>query len=150
MYIGCSTHSVPSLSNVAIRSCGGTKSGLPSVVTFFTNARIACFEGPSFQDGSGSSAAALEACATTASGCHAQSCFCCGAEIAEVVHGRAGYFELEGVEAARPSSCATKSSWPTPIVTCGLKFLPLRSGMNVLTYWRVGGVDALAQSGVVT
>ena len=44
-YIGCSHHSVPSLSNVAIRSCGGTKSGPPSFVTFSTNATIACLAG---------------------------------------------------------------------------------------------------------
>ena len=33
VYIGCSTHRVPSLSNVAMRSAGGTKSGPPCRVT---------------------------------------------------------------------------------------------------------------------
>src|SRR5512139_4116772 len=40
--------------------CGtGTKSGDPSRVTAVTKSTIACFEAPSFQDGSGSPAAAL-------------------------------------------------------------------------------------------
>ena len=37
-----------------MRSAAGTKSGPPSVVTFATKSTIACFAGPSFQDGSGS------------------------------------------------------------------------------------------------
>ena len=36
-YIGCSAHSVPSLSNVAMRSGAGTKSAEPSFVTLSTN-----------------------------------------------------------------------------------------------------------------
>src|SRR4029077_1315417 len=53
-YIGCSHQSVPSLSNVAIRSGGGTKSGEPSFVTFSTKETMACLAGPSFHEGSGS------------------------------------------------------------------------------------------------
>ncbi len=54
-YIGCSVHSVPSLSKVAMRSPGAMKSGPPSVVAAVTKSRIACLVGPSFHDGSGSS-----------------------------------------------------------------------------------------------
>ena len=53
-YIGCSHQSVPSLSNVAMRSATGTKSGEPSLVTFSTKATIAFFGAVSFQEGSGS------------------------------------------------------------------------------------------------
>ena len=56
MYSGCSTHNVPSLSNVAMRSSGATKSGEPSLVTFSTNSMMADFAWPSLQEGSGSSA----------------------------------------------------------------------------------------------
>ena len=42
-YIGCSAQSVPSLSNTAMRSTGGTKSGDPSFVTFSTKAIMALF-----------------------------------------------------------------------------------------------------------
>ena len=50
-YIGCSDHNVPSLSKVAMRSGGGTKSGEPCLVTLSTKATMACFALPSFQDG---------------------------------------------------------------------------------------------------
>ena len=53
-YIGCSTHSVPSWSKVAMRSAGGTNLGLPCVVVACTNSTIACLAGPSFHEGSGS------------------------------------------------------------------------------------------------
>jgi hypothetical protein len=43
---------VPSLSNTATRSGGGTKSGPPSVVTRSTKSTIADFVGPSFHDAS--------------------------------------------------------------------------------------------------
>src|SRR5580692_727583 len=59
VYIGCSTHKVPSLSNVAMRSAGGTKSGPPCRVTRATKPVIACLLGPSFHDGSGSLDAAV-------------------------------------------------------------------------------------------
>ena len=52
--MGCSHQSVPSLSNTAMRSEGGTKSGEPSFVTFATKARMAFFGAVSFHDGSGS------------------------------------------------------------------------------------------------
>src|SRR2546422_750719 len=39
-----------------MRSSGGTKSGEPSVVTFWTKLMIPCLAFPSFQDGSGSAA----------------------------------------------------------------------------------------------
>ena len=55
-YIGFSHHSVPSLSNVARRSAGWTKSLLPGVVTFSTKEMIADFVAPSFQEGRWSSA----------------------------------------------------------------------------------------------
>jgi hypothetical protein len=42
-YSGCSAHRVPSLSNTAMRSATGTKSGVPGFVTFATNAVMACF-----------------------------------------------------------------------------------------------------------
>ena len=54
VYIGCSTHSVPSLSNTAMRSGSGTKSGEPSLVTFSTKATMAAFGAVSFHDGRGS------------------------------------------------------------------------------------------------
>ena len=41
LYIGCSIHSVPSLSKVATRSSGLTKSGPPSLVTVPTKSMIA-------------------------------------------------------------------------------------------------------------
>ena len=47
---------VPSLSNVAMRSGTGTKSGEPSFVTFSTKATIAFFGAVSFHEGSGSAA----------------------------------------------------------------------------------------------
>ena len=53
-YIGCSTHSVPSWSKVAMRSSGGTNFGLPCVVVACTKSTIAFLAGPSFQEGSGS------------------------------------------------------------------------------------------------
>jgi len=52
----CSAQSVPSLSNLAIRSLGGTKSDDPSFVTFSTKAVIAFFDAVSFQEGRGSAA----------------------------------------------------------------------------------------------
>jgi hypothetical protein len=59
-YIGCSIHSVPSLSKVAMRWSGGTKSGPPCVVTRATKLVIDDLEVPSFQDGSGSVCASAE------------------------------------------------------------------------------------------
>ena len=53
---GFSDQSVPSLSNVAIRSGTGTKSGEPSLVTFSTKATMAFLGAVSFQEGSGSCA----------------------------------------------------------------------------------------------
>src|SRR6202012_1369590 len=53
-YIGCSTQSVPSLSKVAMRCSLGTKSAVPSLVTFSTNAMMAFLGAVSFHDGSGS------------------------------------------------------------------------------------------------
>lgn len=66
VYIGCSTHNVPSLSKVAMRSAGGTKSGEPSRVTAATKSSIDCFVAPSFHEGSG--LAVVAACADAASG----------------------------------------------------------------------------------
>ena len=60
-YIGCSAQSVPSLSKMAMRSAGGTKSGLPALVTFSTKSTMDCLAAPSFQDGSGSAACAASA-----------------------------------------------------------------------------------------
>src|SRR5262245_35965290 len=54
--MGCSTHSVPSWSNVAMRSAGGTNFGLPCEVVACTNSTIALFAAPSFQEESGSPA----------------------------------------------------------------------------------------------
>src|SRR5262249_26272936 len=50
----CSTHRVPSWSNVAIRSSGGTNFGLPWVAVVCTNSTIAFLAASSFQEGSGS------------------------------------------------------------------------------------------------
>src|SRR5262245_8372945 len=50
---GCSHHSVPSLSKVAMRSASGTKSAAPSFVTPATKSRIADLAAPSFQEGRG-------------------------------------------------------------------------------------------------
>src|SRR5208283_2845976 len=50
---GCSTHSVPSWSNSAMRSSGGTKSLLAGSVVTRTKSRIARFAGPSFHEASG-------------------------------------------------------------------------------------------------
>jgi hypothetical protein len=57
-YIGCSAHSVPSLSNVAMRASTGTKSAPPGVVTRGTKSVIDFFTGPSFQEGRGSAGCA--------------------------------------------------------------------------------------------
>jgi hypothetical protein len=51
---GFSVQSVPSLSNVAMRSGTGTKSGEPSFVTLATKSRIAFLVLPSLHEGSGS------------------------------------------------------------------------------------------------
>ena len=56
--MGCSIHSVPSLSKVAMRSGAGTKSAEPSPVTAATKSRMARLAPPSFHDGSGSAACA--------------------------------------------------------------------------------------------
>src|SRR3954454_16169396 len=53
-YKGCSAHKVPSLSNVAMRAEGGTKSGEPSFVTRATKSNIDFFGAVLLQDGSGS------------------------------------------------------------------------------------------------
>src|SRR5258708_5235532 len=53
-YIGCSTQRVPSLSKVAMRSAGATKSAPPALVTRSTKSTMACFVGVSFHDGKGS------------------------------------------------------------------------------------------------
>src|SRR5262249_7890104 len=50
-YMGCSVHSVPSLSNTAMRSCGGTKSAESGSVTAATNSPIARFAAVSRQLG---------------------------------------------------------------------------------------------------
>ncbi len=42
-YTGCSVHSVPSLSNTAMRSRSGMKSGESGSVTAATNSMIDCF-----------------------------------------------------------------------------------------------------------
>ena len=52
--IGCSAHSVPSLSKVAMRSAGGTKSGEPCFVTRSTKPTMAFLGAVSFHDASGS------------------------------------------------------------------------------------------------
>lgn len=58
-YSGCSAHSVPSLSNTAMRSSFGTNDLLPSRETSATKSVMAAFAGPSRHDGSGSPAGAL-------------------------------------------------------------------------------------------
>src|SRR4030095_8365861 len=51
-YKGCSAQRVPSLSNVAMRSAGGTKSGEPFLVTLDTKSSMDCLVLPSLHDGS--------------------------------------------------------------------------------------------------
>src|ERR1700761_8563166 len=55
--MGCSTHRVPSWSKVAMRSSGARNCGLLLSVVVLTKPRIACFAGPSFQEGNGSESA---------------------------------------------------------------------------------------------
>src|SRR5690349_18157069 len=55
--MGCSTHRVPSWSKVAMRCSTGTNVGLDRLTVAWTKSSTAFFEGPSFQVGSGSSAA---------------------------------------------------------------------------------------------
>src|SRR6516162_2874187 len=52
--MGCSTHSVPSWSKVAMRSSGGTNFVLDLSVVVCTNSTIACLARRSFHEGSGS------------------------------------------------------------------------------------------------
>src|SRR4051812_9545555 len=59
--MGCSTHRVPSLSNVAMRYSGLTKSRDPSLVTRATKSTIAFFGSVSLHEGNGSCARAAEA-----------------------------------------------------------------------------------------
>src|SRR5208337_1097027 len=54
VYSGCSTQSVPSWSNSAMRSSGGTNFELFLSVVVLTKSIIACLAGPLFHDGSGS------------------------------------------------------------------------------------------------
>src|SRR5664279_2071882 len=60
VYIGYSTHVVPSWSKVAMRCSGGTKDGLAGSVVTLTKVTIACFAGPSFHEGRESRACATE------------------------------------------------------------------------------------------
>jgi hypothetical protein len=69
VYIGCSTHVVPSWSNVTMRACGATYFGSALSVVARTNSRIARLAGPSFQEGSGS----VWACGAPATSSSAQS-----------------------------------------------------------------------------
>src|ERR1017187_6090708 len=55
--MGCSTQVVPSWSKVAMRSSGATNFGLALSIVVLTKSRMACFAGPSFQEGKGSTAA---------------------------------------------------------------------------------------------
>src|SRR4029453_1809422 len=77
-YIGCSHQSVPSLSNVAMRSSGGTKSGEPSFVTLATNSTMDCLTAPSLQEGNGSAACALVVMKTTMQANAIVTRFCVG------------------------------------------------------------------------
>src|SRR6516225_5181534 len=54
VYIGCSTHRVPSWSKVATRSAGGTNLTLDGSVVRWTNSTIACLAAPAFHEASGS------------------------------------------------------------------------------------------------
>ncbi len=58
-YSGCSAHSVPSLSKVAMRSAGRDEAGEPGVVTAATKSMMDCLVLPSTHDGSGSAARAM-------------------------------------------------------------------------------------------
>src|SRR5262245_6806048 len=55
--MGCSDHSVPSLSNTAIRSAGERYRGPPAVVTSCTKRMIRSLLMPGFHDGRGSTCA---------------------------------------------------------------------------------------------
>ena len=63
IWIGFSHHNVPSLSNTATRSAGGTKSGPPSVVTRATKSTIALVAGVSFHEASAALASSVAAIA---------------------------------------------------------------------------------------
>src|SRR5215510_3062661 len=52
--IGCSTQGVPSSSQAAMRSPGGTNCRLPFVAVALTNSVMAFLAGPSLQEGKGS------------------------------------------------------------------------------------------------
>ncbi|SPA49739.1 protein of unknown function [Cupriavidus taiwanensis] len=64
-YSGCSLHSVPSLSNTATRSSGGTKPGEPGRVTSATNFSSAWRAAPSRHDGSAAAAACTDGAAAS-------------------------------------------------------------------------------------
>jgi hypothetical protein len=72
-YNGCSTQSVPSWSNVAIRSGTGTNLGLPGVVVDLTNSTMALFAALSCQDGRGSDCAEAVVLRTNTAALAAQS-----------------------------------------------------------------------------
>ena len=52
--MGFSSHSVPSLSKVAIRAAGGTKAGPSAAVALETKSAMARLAAPSFHEASGS------------------------------------------------------------------------------------------------
>src|SRR5271155_1667846 len=59
--MGCSTHNVPSWSNVEMRSSGGTNRGLGGSVGGWMKCWIELFAAPSYQDRSGSVSASAGA-----------------------------------------------------------------------------------------
>src|SRR6476646_3285168 len=98
--MGCSAHSVPSLSNTAMRSSGATKVAAPAVVTSATNLRIACFDAVSFQ--------ADSACACAGGALLRLRKMSAQAAIAGRMQG------MRGAAATRPSSFAAMSLPFTP------------------------------------
>ena len=97
---GCSHQSVPSLSNVAMRSGTGTKSGEPGVVTLVTKSMMDCLAAPSFHEGNGSAAG-------EGGGESHRSNECDGDEVLPVCdfHGCGFYLSGPG------SSCSLRAGW---------------------------------------
>src|SRR5215469_3619846 len=91
--MGCSTHSVPSWSKVAMRSSGGTNLVLDFSVVLCTKLTIACLVGPSFHEGSGSVCAsdcvpkASPATAASAEAKRRRTCDFMGASLKEKQNG---------------------------------------------------------------
>src|SRR6516164_5625346 len=100
--MGCSTHSVPSWSKVAMRPSCGTKLLFDWSVVVFTKLTIDCLAGPSFHEGSGSVCAS--ACAPKASPAMAAS--------AEATRRRTCNFMAASLKEKQNGFSRLKGHWP--------------------------------------